>query len=93
MKEVRYLADSEAQRRGTDASLEVLIENCKALQALLGAWHDSVVQLQLLEDLPESPERKALRRAIARRRTSQLAAIRRAVAGDAFAMTPDRDPD
>ena len=93
VKEVRYLADSEAEQHSAVADLASLIENCKALQALLGAWHDSVVQLQLLEDVPDSPERKALRRAIARRRKTQLAAIRRAVAGDAFTMAPGRNPD
>lgn len=90
VKEVRYLADAEAERGGADEQLSTLIENCKMLQTLLGEWHDSVVQLQLLEDLPKNAEHEALRRAIARRRRDQLAAIRAAVSEQVFATPAKR---
>lgn len=79
VKEVRYQAESMAGSDGTDRSAQQVIEDCKVLQSLLGNWHDSVVQLQMLEEWDETPEHLCLRQLIEERRTQPLEEIRQTV--------------
>jgi CHAD domain-containing protein len=79
VKEVRYQAESMAGSDGTDRSAQQVIEDCKVLQSLLGSWHDSVVQLQMLEEWDETPEHLCLRQLIEERRTQPLEEIRQTV--------------
>lgn len=74
VKEVRYTAEREPLAAAT------VIESCKALQSLLGGWHDCVIQLQLLDELGPSTLTEELRAIIAERRRQRLAEIRAAVA-------------
>ena len=51
VKNLRYVADASKSEPGADvALLERTVEDCKVMQTLLGDWHDTVVQLGLLED-------------------------------------------
>lgn len=81
VKEVRYQAESgPGGLPQTDRQSE-LIEQCKPLQTLLGGWHDCVVQLQLLEELPSTPHHDRLREVIDKKRMEDLEEIKRAVSG------------
>lgn len=91
VKEVRYQSEASAEGVAPGSPQEELIELCKPLQALLGSWHDCVVQLQLLDDMEPSPEHEALRAAIGRLRAEQLALIEQAVAGHSLFAAPDPD--
>lgn len=51
IKEVRYVADASAVSSANQQQVAEVIEACKKLQTLLGDWHDTVVQLNLLEEL------------------------------------------
>jgi CHAD domain-containing protein len=79
VKEVRYTAEREPPAPGHESLAAELVETCKALQSLLGGWHDSVIQLQLIDKLPPSPLAVELREAIALRRRQRLADIRAVV--------------
>jgi len=50
IKELRYTLDSLPQVAGEPLTAR-LLDECKSLQSLLGAWHDSVVHRQLLDEL------------------------------------------
>lgn len=80
VKEVRYQAESEEDGAAPQPANAELLEHCKALQSLLGAWHDCVVQLQMLEQFEAAPEHTALQAAIEERRLQRLAEIERTVA-------------
>jgi CHAD domain-containing protein len=67
-KEVRYTAEREPPVPGHGSLAEDLVVTCKALQSSLGGWHDSVIQLQLIDKLPPSPLVVELREIIAQRR-------------------------
>ena len=77
---------ADATQRQTE--LIELIELCKPVQALLGSWHDCVVQLQILDDMEPAPEHEALRTAIAKMMMEQLAAIEQTVAGHPLFLNP-----
>lgn len=81
VKEVRYQAESGPGGLPQNDRQGELIEQCKPLQALLGGWHDCVVQLQLLEGLPSTPYHDRLREVIGQKRREDLEEIRRAVRG------------
>jgi CHAD domain-containing protein len=51
IKEVRYVADASAINAANEQQVTEVIAACKKLQTLLGDWHDTVVQLSLLEEL------------------------------------------
>ncbi|MHC5112562.1 MAG: CHAD domain-containing protein, partial [Planctomycetota bacterium] len=72
IKEVRYLAETGA---GDDADGETakVIASCKQLQTLLGDWHDTVVQLNLLDELPAHPVHEKLAQLISERKQQFLA--------------------
>lgn len=79
VKEVRYQAESVAGPDGSDRAALQVIDDCKVLQSLLGSWHDSVVQLQMLEEWDGTPEHLRLRDLIEERRTQRLEEIRQTV--------------
>ena len=79
IKEVRYTAEREPHPAGDTGAI---VDSCKALQSLLGGWHDCVVQLQLLEQLGHSTLAEGLRATIAERRRQRLAEIGATVAGN-----------
>lgn len=72
IKEVRYVAEAHPQLDGADR----LAEDCKPLQDLLGDWHDTVVQLGMLEDLPDAPVHAELNALIHRQQEDLLTRIR-----------------
>lgn len=81
VKEVRYTAERDSPiGDGTPQATVPVVESCKALQSLLGGWHDCVVQLQLLDQLGPSAPAEELRATIAGRRARRLAEIRASVA-------------
>ena len=88
VKEVRYQSESSAESADATQRQTELIELCKPVQALLGSWHDCVVQLQILDDMEPAPEHEALRTAIAKMRMEQLAAIEQTVAGHPLFLNP-----
>lgn len=73
VKETRYIAEAAP---GPSAQLRAVIATCKALQATLGAWHDTVVQLQLLDELPADPMHARLRRLIRHQKRQSLSQTR-----------------
>lgn len=73
VKETRYIAEATHPR---SAYVRQVIATCKALQATLGAWHDTVVQLQLLDELGKDPVHRRLRTAIRRRKKLALSQTR-----------------
>ena len=79
VKEVRYVADASSDR--PDQELTSLIKSCKQLQTLLGDWHDTVVQLNMLEELESDPIHSRLRDMIAGRKQKFLAETRDLLAG------------
>jgi CHAD domain-containing protein len=87
VKNLRYVADSQKLDPARDQEkLDSLIEECKILQTLLGDWHDTIVQLQLINGsefsvLPEAgPEfteiRNRLTSEIGRRKTDLLVQVK-----------------
>jgi CHAD domain-containing protein len=84
VKEVRYTAERVPPVPGSDSLATQLVETCKAVQSLLGGWHDCVIQLQLIDELPPSPLLPGLRDSIAQRRHQRLAEIRAAVASQSL---------
>ena len=91
VKEVRYQSEASAEGVAPGSPQAELIELCKPLQALLGSWHDCVVQLQLLDDMEPSPEHEVLRAAIGQLRAEQLAQIEQTVAGHPLFAPPVPD--
>jgi CHAD domain-containing protein len=83
VKEVRYSAELEPHPAGEPGAARIA-ESCKALQSLLGGWHDCVVQLQLLDQLGPSALADALRATIAEHRRRRLEEIRASVAGNSL---------
>ncbi len=79
VKEVRYQSESGADGTAANPQQADLIEQCKPLQALLGSWHDCVVQLQILEELEPATDHHHLREAIEQKRVQGLAGIQQAV--------------
>lgn len=72
LKEVRYVAEANPD---LDGALSVAT-SCKPLQTLLGDWHDTVVQLNLLEELPPAAVHDRLAAQIRDRKTMLLSEIR-----------------
>jgi CHAD domain-containing protein len=84
VKEARYQAERmREQESGPDS--RTVISTCKKLQTSLGAWHDCVVQLRLLDELKrKSPDAAALaselRPKLEQLRAKQLARARERLA-------------
>ncbi len=72
VKEVRYVAEANTSLPG----MAGIAESCKPLQTLLGDWHDTVVQLNLLYELPPAAVHDELTTLIEERQAGLLARIR-----------------
>ena len=77
VKEVRYVAEAKPGAPGAS----IAIETCKPLQTQLGDWHDTVVQLGLLEELQVVPVHEKLAVLIQARKLEFLSQIRVMLAG------------
>jgi len=82
VKELRYVADALLIADKPDPGLEHLVESCKPLQAALGSWHDAVIQLLLLDELPAATVNDELREALSESMRARLAEVRALCAGD-----------
>jgi CHAD domain-containing protein len=76
VKEVRYIAEAWPREPATEQHLSMVINACKKLQTLLGDWHDTVVQLSLLDELEPSPVHERLKSMIGLRKQEFLSQIR-----------------
>jgi CHAD domain-containing protein len=74
VKELRYVADALGDN-------DDLVTACKKLQTLLGDWHDTVVQLNLLDELPDAPVHGRLADMITGRKADFLSRTRKLVIG------------
>lgn len=81
VKQLRYVADALLHDGKPDPELERLVEHCKPLQTALGGWHDAVIQLQLLDELPAAAVNSELREALSERRHARLAEVRELCVG------------
>lgn len=81
LKDVRYVAESQARQT---PELAEVIAMCLPLQAALGAWHDSVIQLQLLAERPRHPVHARLRRQLQGARRRSLAEARALLDGQSL---------
>lgn len=86
VKEVRYVAEANPGAPGSS----VAIETCKPLQTQLGDWHDTVVQLGLLEELQAAPEHEKIAVLIQARKVEFLSQIRIMLAGTTLFSMPDK---
>jgi len=76
VKDVRYVADAGNDDPTNRKYVSSIIESCKQLQTLLGDWHDTVVQLNMLEELQATPVHSMLRKMISERKQMFLAQTR-----------------
>ncbi len=81
VKEVRYVADAGKDDPQRALYLTGVIATCKEIQTMLGDWHDTVVQLDMLEELEAAPVHDRLATIIRQRKQQFLAEIRDMVAG------------
>jgi CHAD domain-containing protein len=75
IKEVRYVADTGAADPVAGQYFTDIADRCRSLQTLLGNWHDTVVQLGLLEELEEAPVHAILASTVRERKGQLLAEI------------------
>jgi CHAD domain-containing protein len=68
VKAVRYVADTGMDDPEKAEYLTGVIDSCKSLQAVLGDWHDTVVQLDLLDELDATPVHSRLIETIRQRK-------------------------
>jgi CHAD domain-containing protein len=71
VKEIRYVADTGASQPESGDYFAGIAATCRALQTLLGNWHDTVVQLDILDRLEAVPVHSRLT-AIVRERKDEL---------------------
>jgi len=76
VKDVRYVAEAGNDDSTNRKYVSSVIESCKQLQTLLGDWHDTVVQLNMLEELPAAPVHSMLRKMVSERKHMFLAQTR-----------------
>lgn len=85
VKEVRYVAEASPDAAGSAEA----ITTCKKLQTRLGDWHDTVVQLNLLDELQTAPVHEELTESIQSRKRQFLAQINAMLAQTPlFSMPP-----
>ena len=77
VKEVRYVADAGSLESGPGSEYECIAAACSVVQTLLGNWHDTVVQLDLLDELSASPVHDRLAAVIRDRKAALLAEMHR----------------
>jgi len=82
IKELRYRTEAALSSKAGDDQLERTVEACKELQSALGHWHDTVVQLELLDTLPQAEVHRRLCERIEERRTDCLSLARTLCTGD-----------
>jgi CHAD domain-containing protein len=93
VKDVRYVVDAAPPEALPEAERAAVIEACKELQTLLGEWHDTVVQLNQLEELDPVPVHAALAKHIAERQRDLLVSLRHLLAGsELFRAAAGPDP-
>jgi CHAD domain-containing protein len=80
VKDVRYVAEAGIADPETGNHVSGVIESCKKMQTLLGDWHDTVVQLNMLEELQSSAVHSRLRELVSERRKMFLEQIRQDLA-------------
>lgn len=83
VKEVRYVSEANPGLAGH----EDITTACKALQTLLGDWHDTVVQREMLAKLPADPVHSKLETLILRRKHHFLTGILDWLAGQSLFST------
>ena len=81
VKETRYIAEASTPR---SASVRQVIATCKALQATLGEWHDTVIQLELLGELEPHPVHTRLESLIRERKHQSLSQTRALLAAQSI---------
>jgi len=81
IKDVRYVADDGCNDPANSGYVSGVVDSCKQLQTLLGDWHDTVVQLNMLEELPAAPVHSRLRKMVSERRQMFLAETRELLVG------------
>ncbi|MEE4216353.1 MAG: CHAD domain-containing protein [Xanthomonadales bacterium] len=84
VKEVRYVAEARPAAFGSAEA----IKTCKKLQTRLGDWHDTVVQLNLLDELQTAPVHEELTALIQARNKQFLSQIRDQLARDSLFSLP-----
>jgi CHAD domain-containing protein len=89
VKETRYIADAISP---LPAEVRQVITTCKSLQATLGEWHDTVIQLQLLDELEPHPAHARLQSLIRQRKALSLSQTR-ALLGAQSIFAPTRCGD
>jgi len=76
VKDVRYVADAVNDDSTNRKYVSSVIKSCKELQTLLGDWHDTVVQLNMLEELQVVPVHSRLRKMVSERKQMFLTQTR-----------------
>lgn len=79
VKEVRYVADTGAADPGSGEYFTGIAATCRSLQTLLGNWHDTVVQLGILDELQPTAVHTRLAADIRERKARLLAEIHAAL--------------
>jgi CHAD domain-containing protein len=69
-----------------------VIESCKSLQAVLGDWHDTVVQLNMLEELEAVPVHTRLAEVVLQRKQQFLSELREILAEQSLFQVETTDP-
>jgi CHAD domain-containing protein len=80
VKDVRYVADSGSEDPTCGKYVSSVIKSCRQLQTVLGNWHDTVVQLNMLEELQAAPVHSTLRQMVSERKQTYLAQTREVLA-------------
>lgn len=93
VKDVRYVADALPGDPEPGSEHAMLIDRCKKLQTALGNWHDTVVQLNLLEELEPVPAHARLSELISSRQEQLLSQIRTMLADDPIFYPKPSVPD
>jgi CHAD domain-containing protein len=81
VKGVRYVADTGADDPDNGEFMTRISSQCRVLQTLLGDWHDTVVQLDILDERPPSDVHRELQSLILARKQRFLTDLRRHLAG------------
>jgi CHAD domain-containing protein len=65
-----------------------VIATCRSLQATLGEWHDTVIQLQLLDELGADKVHIRLRKLISGKKRRSLSQTRALLAAQSIFVPP-----
>ena len=89
VKEVRYVAEAAASDNEQAADIA---QSCRELQTLLGDWHDTVVQLNLLQDLEPAPVHQLLETLVWQRQQDFMSRMHASLEQESLFATPRTDP-